>query len=65
MDGIAVKIVQQDLGVSGAGWEQETAGLICEDLAGGDRGQKRGEAVVCSFTLFARWWEDFIVGFVG
>jgi hypothetical protein len=58
MDGVAVEVIQDEqLVVAGAGWKDETARLVCEDLAGGVSGHARGIAEVGAFAGGVRGWE--------
>jgi hypothetical protein len=58
VDGVAVVVIQdEELGVAGAGGEDEAARLVGEDLAGRVRGHARRIAEVGAFTRALRGWE--------
>ena len=51
VDGVAVKVVgDEQLGVSCAGWDDETPGLVGEDLPGWACWHTRGIAIMCAFV---------------
>lgn len=64
MDGVAVEVVEdEELGVAGAGWEEETAGLVGENLAGGDGGHG-GSIAVMGAGLVGDGWKGVGDGFL-
>ena len=49
--GVAIVVVEdEELSVSRAGWDNEAAGLVCEDLAGGECWQAGGVTKVCALV---------------